>query len=97
VTSPQNPDWLIRLDSQRFPDFLPFRATRFSFFARLGKCTSYPLRVKVFAVNRRSGLLTPGFIQSASIDPVESEFIDELQDDVFGLVALACRRFLLRR
>jgi hypothetical protein len=31
----------------------------FPFFTRLGECTSYTLCVEVFAVNRRSGLLTP--------------------------------------
>src|SRR4029077_10218960 len=56
----------------------------FSFFTCLGKCTSYTLCIEVFAVNRSSGLLTPGLIQGASIDPVESEFIDKLQDDGFG-------------
>ena len=61
----------------------------FSFFARLGECTSYTLRIEVFAVNWSSGLLTPGVIQGASIDPVESEFIDKLQDDGFSRGVIA--------
>ena len=61
----------------------------FSFFARLGECTSYTLRIEVFAVNWSSGLLTPGVIQGASFDPVESEFIDKLQDDGFSRGVIA--------
>jgi hypothetical protein len=45
---------------------------------------SNSLRVEVFAVNRGGGLLTPGVIQGASIDSVESELIDKLQHDGFS-------------
>src|SRR5580704_5881453 len=61
----------------------------FSFFTRLGQRTSYTLCVEVFAVNRRSGLLTPGLIQGASIYPIESEFIDKLKDGGFGRGVIA--------
>src|SRR5215470_20004325 len=36
-----------------------------------------------------SGLLPPGVIQSAGIDGIETEFVDKLQDDGFGLCIVA--------
>ena len=50
---------------------------------------SNSFRVEVFAVNRSGGLLTPGVIQGAGIDSVESEFIDELQHDGFSCGVIA--------
>ena len=43
--------------------------------------------------------MTPGLIQGASIDPVESEFIDKLQDDGFsrGVIARYRKRDSPRR
>jgi hypothetical protein len=43
-------------------------------------------------VDRRSGLLPPGLVQSSGIDAVEAKFVDQPKHDGLGLRIVACDR-----
>src|ERR1700712_3681028 len=40
-----------------------------------------PFKIEVLRIDRRSGLLTPGIIDTAVIEGIESCFIDQLHND----------------
>src|SRR5262249_1714840 len=53
------------------------------------KCLPHAFGIEIGGVHWCSGLLPPGVIQSAGIDGIETEFVDKLQDDGFGLCIVA--------
>src|SRR5260221_13376967 len=59
----------------------PFRS---AVFARFVQAEPHTVGVEVLGVDRRTGLLPPGLVQTAGIDAIKAQFFDELQND--GLV-----------
>jgi len=45
--------------------------------------------VEVLGVDRRTGLLPPGLVQTAGIDAIKAQFFDELQNNGLGCVVIA--------
>ena len=62
----------------------PFRSPDFARFVQAAPDT---VGVEVLGVDRRTGLLPPGLVQTAGIDAIKAQFFDELQNDGLG-----CRR-----
>src|SRR5260370_4844934 len=59
----------------------PFRS---AVFARFVQAAPHTVGVEVLGVDRRTGLLPPGLVQTAGIPPIKVPFFDELQHS--GLV-----------
>src|SRR5262249_39720156 len=77
------------LDWQSCRGFWAWRSNRACVCGLPPKVPSARLRIEVGGVHRCSGLLPPGVVQSAGIDSIETEFVDKLQDDGFGLCIVA--------
>jgi len=45
--------------------------------------------VEVLGVDWRAGLLPPGLVETAGINAIKAQFIDELQNDGLGCVVIA--------
>src|SRR5690242_3139115 len=56
----------------------PFRS---AVFARFVQAAPHTVGVEVLGVDRRTGLLPPGLVQTAGIDAIKAQFFDELQND----------------
>src|SRR5437899_5924820 len=64
----------------------PFRS---AVFARFVQAAPHTVGVEVLGVDRRTGLLPPGLVQTAGIDAIKAQFFDELQNDGLGCVVIA--------
>src|SRR4029077_4588737 len=64
----------------------PFRSEA---FARFVQAAPHTVGVEVLGVDRRTGLLPPGLVQTAGIDAIKAQFFDELQNDGLGCVVIA--------
>ena len=64
----------------------PFRS---AVFARFVQAAPHTVGVEVLGVDRRTGLLPPGLVQTAGIDAIKAQFSDELQNDGLGCVVIA--------
>ena len=59
----------------------PFRS---AVFARFVQAAPHTVGVEVLGVDRRTGLLPPGLVQTAGIDAIKVQFFDELQTTVLA-------------
>jgi hypothetical protein len=64
----------------------PFRS---AVFARFVQAAPHTVGIEVLGVDRRTGLLPPGLVQTAGIDAIKAQFFDELQNDGLGCVVIA--------
>ena len=64
----------------------PFRS---AVVARFVQAAPHTVGVEVLGVDRRTGLLPPGLVQTAGIDAIKAQFFDELQNDGLGCVVVA--------
>src|ERR1700730_1329524 len=64
----------------------PFRSAG---FARFVQAAPHTVGVEVLGVDRRTGLLPPGLVQTAGIDAIKAQFVDKLQNDGLGRAVIA--------
>src|SRR6266446_3529944 len=64
----------------------PFRS---AVLARFVQAAPHTVGVEVLGVDRRTGLLPPGLVQTAGIDAIKAQFFDELQNDGLGCGVIA--------